>query len=296
MSKLFEAAKIIKKNPNVAKKIVESFIKEAMDEKPKEKPLTRQQRAFMQSYLKEILASDDLVNLEKKEFINRVSNMDFDDGDTSYPNVIAVAKRMKSLGYFDELDVHEDKLGGKHIYVEMNKKSAVYLWNLLEAHKAANTKSEPEIETPVEKEEIKESVEDLSFRIEDPDDDMIYVIKFDNSDDSSVFQKAETEIASDAETARVVKPYEGEIKGHSVPKGTLNDFYDKSVLSGDDIDEIYERVARYIHPIYDVEMDVEESAEQAMADERPGIVPDRGNKRLKRIHHGSKIPRDHVLK
>lgn len=87
--------------------------------------LTKQQRAFLASYLDDI--SGDRDDGENREaFIERVAQMDFDDGLASKPAVHRIARNLQRKGVFAELDIHD----GGHVYAVFSKAGAGALYDI----------------------------------------------------------------------------------------------------------------------------------------------------------------------
>lgn len=87
--------------------------------------LTKQQRAFLASYLDDI--SGDRNDDESREaFVERVVQMDFDDGCASKPPVHRIARNLERKGAFTELDIHD----GGHVYAVFSKAGAGALYDI----------------------------------------------------------------------------------------------------------------------------------------------------------------------
>lgn len=98
--------------------------------------LTRPQRNFLEGYFEDILAGDfEFDGMEKQDFIERVSRMDFDDGMALGKAHVRVGRNLNRLGLFDDFDVHgifQDE-SQEHIYLSFNAKGAGIMWDLMVA-------------------------------------------------------------------------------------------------------------------------------------------------------------------
>lgn len=91
--------------------------------------LTPAQHRFLAGYLPAILEVDpSLHQAERAAFIRRVVEMDFDDGEASPPATHRIARNLKAMGLLSNLDIHEDVLGGAHIYLEFTERGAEALF------------------------------------------------------------------------------------------------------------------------------------------------------------------------
>lgn len=100
------------------------------------KKLTKPQKIFLEDYFDNIMSGDfDFRSMEKQEFIERVSKMDFDDGCSRDVGWVRVGKNLNERGFFDEFDVHGTifdlpKTQG-HIYLSFSVAGAEVMWELM---------------------------------------------------------------------------------------------------------------------------------------------------------------------
>lgn len=94
--------------------------------------LTSAQRKFLSGYLPDILhgANADLVNAGRAEFVRRVTDLDFDDGEAASAGAQRVARRLKEAGLLSSLDIHPGAAGGEHIYLAFSTAGAQTLFEL----------------------------------------------------------------------------------------------------------------------------------------------------------------------
>lgn len=87
--------------------------------------LTKKQRAFLAGYLDDI--SGERNDDESREaFVERVVQMDFDDGCASKPPVHRIARNLEQKGIFAELDIHD----GGHVYVVFSEAGGGALYDI----------------------------------------------------------------------------------------------------------------------------------------------------------------------
>lgn len=96
--------------------------------------LTKPQRDFLEGYFEDILAGEfEFEGMEKTEFVDRLSKMDFDDGMALGKTHVRVGRNLNRLGLFDDFDVHgmlRDE-SQEHIYLSFNAKGAEIMWDLM---------------------------------------------------------------------------------------------------------------------------------------------------------------------
>jgi hypothetical protein len=93
------------------------------------KKLTKAQVVFLEDYFENVLTSDfDFNTVEKPEFVERVSKMDFDDGCGRGVARVRVGKNLNELGLFADFDLHGT---AELIYLSFSVKGAEVMWELM---------------------------------------------------------------------------------------------------------------------------------------------------------------------
>jgi len=96
--------------------------------------LTKPQRSFLEGYFEDVLAGEfEFEGMEKAEFIERVSQMDFDDGMAMGTAHVRVGRNLNRMGLFDDFDVHGHIHGqsDEYVYLSFNSKGAEIMWDLM---------------------------------------------------------------------------------------------------------------------------------------------------------------------
>lgn len=94
--------------------------------------LTKLQLSFMSGYLGclDEETMNMLVNEDESGFVKRVSRSDFDDGEETPQRFRTAASGLNKIGFFDDMDVHADLCGGKHLYVSFSEKGAKMIYQI----------------------------------------------------------------------------------------------------------------------------------------------------------------------
>lgn len=94
--------------------------------------LTPAQHKFLAGYLPDILHGDNanLARADRAEFVRRVTDMDFDDGEAASIGEQRIARNLRTAGLLSNLDIHMDVSGGRHIYLIFSTAGAHALFEI----------------------------------------------------------------------------------------------------------------------------------------------------------------------
>jgi hypothetical protein len=96
-----------------------------------QKPLTKAQTAFLESYFEDILfGKPELMNLPRDKAVALIATGDFDDAMAQPSARIRVAKKLNDLGMFKGFDAH-NAVDGTHVYLEFSERGAEVVYDLM---------------------------------------------------------------------------------------------------------------------------------------------------------------------
>lgn len=94
--------------------------------------LTKAQQSFLRGYLESL--GDSTMEMLRQEneagFVQSVKDSDFDDGEETPRNAQMTARMLNMLGAFDDMDIHMDQAGGRHLYIAFSEKGAKMLYQV----------------------------------------------------------------------------------------------------------------------------------------------------------------------